>query len=56
MSKRNLLRAAILMSAIMVAPLPCLHAQKPAPPAPVPTFRSEVDLLSVAARVIDRRV
>ena len=48
-------RVAIVLALVMMAPLPRLDAQKPEPAASVPTFRTEVDLVSVAVRVTDRK-
>jgi len=48
-------RSLILWGALLVSvPFPRLHAQKPPASGPEYTFRTEVDLLSVAVRVTDR--
>lgn len=48
-------RGVIILALIMSAPLPRLNGQKPEAAGSVPTFRTEVDLLSVAVRVTDRK-
>jgi len=48
-------RVAIVLALIMVVPLPRLDAQKPQAAGPETIFRSEVNLLSVAVRVTDRK-
>jgi VWFA-related protein len=55
MVKRNMTRGALILALIMIAPLPRLGGQKPGVAGSEFTFRTEVDLLSVAVRVTDRK-
>jgi Ca-activated chloride channel family protein len=55
MSNRNILRAAILLTLIIFATVARLQGQKPPVASSVPTIRTEVDLLSIAVRVTDRK-
>ena len=55
MSCRDMPRAAIILALILIATAPRLDGQKPEVAGSVPTFRTEVDLLSVAVRVTDRK-
>ena len=54
MTNRNSNRGAIILAVVMIAPI-LLDAQQPEVSGSVPTFRTEVDLLSVAVRVTDRK-
>jgi hypothetical protein len=48
-------RGASIVALILIAHLPSLDGQKPEVAGSEPTFRTEVDLLSVAVRVTDRK-
>ena len=54
MADRNSNRGAFILAFLMIAPFR-LEAQKPESGGSVPTIRTEVDLLSVAVRVTDRK-
>ena len=55
MVNRNMTRGVIILALIMIAPLPRLDGQKPEAAGSELIFRTEVDLLSVAVRVTDRK-
>jgi len=48
-------RGALTVALLVAVPLPRLQGQKPEVPGTEPTFSSEVNLLSVAVRVTDRK-
>ncbi len=48
-------RGACVLALIMIAPLPRLESQKPQVAGSEATFRTDVDVLSVAVRVTDRK-
>jgi len=48
-------RGALILAIVMIAPLPRLDAQKPQASSSEYTLHTEVDLLSVAVRVTDRK-
>ena len=54
MAKGTTYRDAIILAFVMIAPFR-LEAQNPEPAGSVPTIRTEVDLLSLAVRVTDRK-
>ena len=55
MVNRNMPRGALTLALIMIAPLPRMDGQKPGVAGSEFTLRTEVDLLSVAVRVTDRK-
>jgi len=54
MASHSMYPGALLLAFALTAPFP-LNAQKPEASAPVTTIRTEVDLLSLAVRVTDRK-
>lgn len=55
LESRSMIRAALTLVLILIAPISRLDAQKPDVVGCQPTFRTEVNLLSVAVRVTDRK-
>ncbi len=55
MANCRITRSASILVLVMIAPLSALNGQQPEVAGSEPTFRTKVDLLSVAVRVTDRK-